>query len=59
MRKIDKTLHIKALRIKYIKNNSKEYILTILIFLIGLFIGVMFVNNCSEDKIKIIDEYIK
>lgn len=58
MRKIDKTLHIKALRIKYIKNNSKEYILTILIFLIGLFIGVMFVNNCSEDKIKIIDEYI-
>ena len=58
MRKIDKTSHIKALIIKYIKNNSKEYILTILIFLIGLFIGVMFVNNCSEDKIKIIDEYI-
>ena len=46
MRKIDKTSHIKALIIKYIKNNSKEYILTILIFLIGLFIGVMFVNNC-------------
>ena len=58
MEKLGKTLHIKALRIKYIKNNSKEYILTILIFLIGLFIGVMFVNNCSEDKIELINEYI-
>lgn len=58
MRKIDKTSQIKELIIKYIKNNFKEYILTILIFLIGLFIGVMFVNNCSEDKIELIDEYI-
>ena len=58
MMKFDKTSHIKELILKYIKNNSKEYILAILIFLIGLFIGVMFVNNCSEDKIKIIDEYI-
>lgn len=58
MRQIDKNSHIKELIIKYVKNNSKEYILTILIFVIGLFIGVMFVNNCSEDKIKIIDEYI-
>ena len=58
MEKLGKTSHIKELIIKYIKNNSKEYILTILIFLIGLFIGVMFVNNCSEDKIELINEYI-
>ena len=58
MRQINKPSHIKELILKYIKNNSKEYILTILIFIIGLFIGVMFINNCSEDKIKLIDEYI-
>ena len=53
-----KTTHIKELIVKYIKNNSKEYILAILIFLIGLFIGVMYINNCSEDKIELIREYI-
>ena len=39
-------------------NNSKEYILVILIFIIGLFIGVMFVNNCSDEKATIISSYI-
>lgn len=44
--------------IEYTKNNSKEYILIILIFVIGVFIGVMFINNCSEEKETAITTYI-
>ncbi len=58
MKRINKTFRIKEIAIKYVKSNSKEYILTMLIFIIGLFIGVMFVNNCSEDKLNSILEYI-
>ena len=58
MRNIDKCSKIKEITFKYVKNNSKEYILTILIFLIGLFVGIMFVNNYNEDKINIISNYI-
>ena len=29
----------------YIKNNNKEYILVALLFLIGLFTGVLIINN--------------
>lgn len=57
MKIIGKTSQFRKITTKYIKNNSKEYILTILIFIIGLFIGVMFVNNCSEDKINLIIDY--
>ena len=58
MRKINKCTKIKEIAFKYVKNNSKEYILTILIFLTGLFLGIMFVNNYNEDKINIISNYI-
>ena len=58
MKRLNKTSKIKEIAIKYIKSNSKEFIITILIFIIGLFIGVMFINNCSEDKSNLILEYI-
>ena len=58
MKKVIKNSHIKKIAIDYIKNNSKEYILTGLIFIIGIFVGVMFVNNCSEDKANLISDYI-
>ena len=44
--------------IEYARNNSKEYILVILIFIIGLFMGVMFINNSSEENERIIVNYI-
>lgn len=34
--------------IEFVKNNIKEYIIITLIFLIGIFLGVMFVNNLEE-----------
>lgn len=41
--------------IEFIKNNLKEYIIITLVFLIGIFLGVMFVNNLGEEqKIEII-----
>ena len=58
MKKIGKTLKIKEIMIKYVKNNFKGYILTSVIFIIGLFIGVMFVNNLNQDKANMISEYI-
>lgn len=44
--------------IEYAKNNSKEYILVILIFIIGLFVSVMFINNCSGEKETTLTTYI-
>lgn len=42
----------------YIIDNSKQYILVILIFAIGIFTGVMIVNNCSENVMSQISTYI-
>lgn len=49
---------IKNTIIQYAKNNSKEYILVVLIFIIGVFIGVMFINNCTEEQEGSIVTYI-
>ena len=58
MKKVFKTLKIKEIMKKYVKNNYKEYILTSVILVIGLFIGVMFVNNLNQDKANMISDYI-
>lgn len=58
MRKTKRTSDFKNAIIKYMTNNSKEYILTILIFVIGLFLGVMFINNCTEAQETEIISYI-
>ena len=42
----------------YVKNNYKEYILTSLIFIIGLFIGVMTINNSTETQSSEITTYL-
>ena len=42
----------------YIKINYKEYILISLIFLIGIFVGVMIINNSKESQISEISTYI-
>lgn len=60
MRRISraKTLTLKNTMLNYAKGNSKEYILVILIFVIGLFVGVMFINNMSVAKEETITTYI-
>lgn len=43
----------------HIVNNKKDYLIAILLFLVGLIIGVMFINNVSENQFMEIEEYIK
>lgn len=42
----------------YVRNNYREYILTSLLFIIGLFIGVMIINNCTETQSSKITAYL-
>lgn len=42
----------------YIKNNAREYGIVILIFLIGLILGVIFINNVNETQETEIGGYI-
>lgn len=58
MKKIKKTSVIKNTIIQYVSNNSKEYILVAIIFIIGIFIGVLCINNCSSEQETIIESYI-
>lgn len=58
MKKIKRASKIGNAIKQYIRNNIKEYILVILIFIIGLFIGVMFINNCPEEQETVITTYI-
>ena len=48
----------KNIFVDYIKNNFKEYTLTSLLFLIGIFIGVMIINNCEDTVLEEISSYI-
>ena len=43
---------------EYIKNNSKECIFLITFLIIGVIIGVLFINNASKEKINIISDNI-
>ena len=52
--------HIKRENIisKHINNNYREYIIISIIFLIGVIIGVIFINNLQENQQEIIKLYI-
>lgn len=43
---------------QHVANNSKEYIVVSLIFIIGIFLGVMFINNTGETQISEITSYL-
>ncbi len=43
---------------EYFKNNIKEYLLVVLIFIVGILIGVLLINNYSYDKTNLISSYI-
>lgn len=43
----------------HIINNKKNYLISILLFLIGLIIGIMFINNINDTQYEEISEYIK
>lgn len=57
MRK-DKGLKIKNTIKEHLLNNKKPYILTTLLFIIGIFLGVLFINHIQEAQKTEISEYL-
>ncbi len=43
----------------HIINNKKDYVIAVLLLLIGIIIGIMFVNHTTEEQFLEISEYIK
>ena len=56
--KKNKRLKIMRTLKEHVLNNSKEYIVVTLIFVIGVFLGVFFVNNMQETQKAEIDTYL-
>lgn len=48
----------KNIPINYVKDNLKQYMLVSILFIIGLFIGVLVVNSCSNEQTEEISTYI-
>ena len=55
----DKGIKIKNTIKEHIINNSKEYIIVFIIFIIGIFLGVLFVNNSDEETLTQITNYLR
>lgn len=53
-----KSLKLKDFLLTHIENNIKEYAIITIIFIIGLIIGVIFINNTSEQQAIEINNYI-
>lgn len=48
----------KNIPINYVKDNLKQYMLVSILFIIGLFIGVLVVNSCSNEQTEEVSTYI-
>ncbi|MBR0350787.1 MAG: hypothetical protein IJH76_03060 [Clostridia bacterium] len=53
-----KKYKIKSAIATHIINNKKEYIIMLLLFIIGIFLGVLFINNVKEEQFNNISDYI-
>lgn len=51
-------IKIKKIIKQHIKNNKREYIIVTLIFITGIFLGVLLVNNIKENQQTEITEYL-
>ena len=49
---------IKALIITHVVNNKKEYIIMLILFLIGILLGVLVINNTPEEQYNNASNYI-
>lgn len=58
MRARKKTRSISYIILNHIVNNLKEYFSVVLIFFIGIIVGVIFINNSNENQILQIQDYI-
>lgn len=44
--------------LEHVSNNAKQYIFVTIIFVLGIFLGVLFVNNSNDVQIENISKYI-
>ena len=51
-------INVKGTIKQHIFNNRREYIIVALIFIIGIFLGVLFVNNINENQKEQISKYV-
>lgn len=58
MKKQKSPRRLKDAILTHIKNNSKDYIILLLTFIIGVVLGVIFINNISEEQKQEITSYI-
>ncbi len=49
---------IKALVTSHLSNNKREYIIMLILLVIGILLGVLFINKVQEDQFKNISNYI-
>lgn len=54
----DKGIKIKEIILNHIINNKKEYFLVLVLFIIGIFLGVLFVNNSETAQREEINTYL-
>ena len=57
--KRDKRVKLLEIVREHVRNNKKEYILVTLIFIIGIFLGVLFINQIQEGQKTEITSYFK
>ena len=53
-----KEINLKETIKQHILNNKKEYIIVALFFIIGIFLGVLFVNNIKDNQKEPISTYV-
>lgn len=58
MKKLKKTQKIKEMVVNHLAKNRREYIIILILFIIGIFSGVLFINNVKEEQFRNISNYI-
>lgn len=57
MKKNKRRLILQAIK-EHVVNNKKEYVIVSILFVIGIFLGVFFINNVGQEPKTLITEYL-
>lgn len=57
MKKNKRRLILQTIK-EHVANNKKEYVIVSILFLIGIFLGVFFINNVGQEPKTLITEYL-
>ena len=57
MKKNKRRIFIQTIK-EHVLNNKKEYIIVSILFVIGIFLGVFFINNVGQEPRTQITEYV-